>query len=74
MKLTKQQSENINQCITDLQYYYETCGNDQDKINLEFLKIHLNSINANLQNINVIYETVNPNDSKNENLSFRFGG
>lgn len=64
MRLNKAQKEVIKQCVYDLQTYYETCGNDLDFQNLEFLKVVLNSTTEDLENIEVFAEIVNPITAK----------
>lgn len=64
MKLSKEQKEKIQTCIKDLEYYYQTCGNDADFENLELLKVHLNTIQINLPNIEAYAVEVFENDEK----------
>lgn len=64
MKLTIEQKASVKSCVKDLEYYYQTCGNDLDFENLELLKIYLNSTVSDLVNIDVSAKILIPNDSK----------
>ena len=66
MKLSKEQKEAIFSCVKDLENYYETCGNEMDFQNLEFLKIYLNTISLGIENIEVIAEIVKTKTAKNK--------
>lgn len=66
MELTKKEKESIFLCISDLEHYYETCGNVLDFENLVILKKYLNLISLNLVNIKVIADVVNHKTVKNK--------
>lgn len=66
MKLTKEQKFAVFTCVKDLQDLYELSGNNQDLQNLEFLKIVLNNIVLDINNIEVVADIIGIPNRKNK--------
>ncbi len=72
-KLTTQQKKAIQNCVKDLECYYNTCGTAIDFANLEFLKVYLNLKVLEVENLTVIFDEIT--SKKNlDDLTYRFGG